>query len=173
MILDHLPRPATPSFIKTLIQAPEVKFAPMSHIEVQSLAWAEMECTRRVVAGGVVAAFARPQQLTHLHASQSSRGVPIGSHVCTRKHRNTRIATRIAGTHAHIARCTQGPSARALVTPYKSIQSLRSRRAERPSGRRGPRRSGSHLQSRSNRCPGGTRSPRELHCCRAKAPTFT
>lgn len=52
--------------------------------------------------------------------------MPIGSHVRTRKH--TRIAMHIPGTHARIARCTPGPLERALVTPHKSIQSLRSRR---------------------------------------------
>lgn len=66
--------------------------------------------------------------------------MPIGLHVRTRKH--TRIAMHIPGTHARIARCTPGPLERALVTPHKSIQSLRSRRTERPSGRRGLWRSG-------------------------------
>lgn len=80
----------------------------------------------RVEAEGVSRSFARPRRLTHLHASKSSRGVPIGSHVRTRKH--TRIAMHIPGTHARIARCTPGPLERALVTPHKSIQSLRSRR---------------------------------------------
>lgn len=51
-------------------------------------------------------------------------------------------------THTRRAQCTPGPLERALVTPHKSIQSLKSRREE--SWRRGPRRSGhgSHFRAR-------------------------
>lgn len=43
-------------------------------------------------------------------------------------------------THTSRAQSTSGPLERALVTPHKSIQSLKSRRGD--SGRRGVRRSG-------------------------------
>lgn len=51
-------------------------------------------------------------------------------------------------TYTRRAQCTPGPLERALVTPHKSIQSLKSRRAE--SRRRGLRSSGhgSHFQMR-------------------------
>lgn len=53
-----------------------------------------------------------------------------------------------ARTHPRRAQCPPGPLEPALVTPHKSIQSLKSRRGE--SGRRGLRRSGpgSHFRRR-------------------------
>lgn len=94
----------------------------------------------------------------------------------TRKHThtNTHIGMHNPSAHACIGRCTPGPLERALVTPHKSIQSLQSRRAERPSGRRGLRRSGrsSHLQTRNNRCTGGTRSPESFNVAEAKLRVY-